>query len=82
MVSPMSLQQLSKVYGVIGVFLLYFTIDTWSVTQGGQIILATKGVDPHRVRASNERHFALLVLAAPSFDCGDYLRSAKGYDVA
>ena len=48
----MSPQQLSKVYSVIGIFLLYFTIDTWSVTRGGQIIFGSKGVDPHRVHAA------------------------------
>src|SRR6266446_9427155 len=48
----MSPQQISKVYAVIGIFLLYFAIDTWSVTQGGQVIFGSKGVDPHRVNAA------------------------------
>ena len=48
----MSSHQISKIYAVIGIFLFYFTIDTWSVTQGGQVIFGSKGVDPHRVLAA------------------------------
>lgn len=38
----MSEQQISKIWTVIGLFLLYYVLNTWIVTQGGQEIFGAK----------------------------------------
>jgi hypothetical protein len=48
----MSEQQISKVWTVIGLFLLYYVMNTWIVTQGGQEIFGAKLIVSSRAPAA------------------------------
>ncbi len=48
----MSEQQISKVWTVIGLFLLYYVLNTWIVTQGGQEIFGAKLIVSGRAPAA------------------------------
>lgn len=48
----MSNQQISKVWTVVGLFLLYYVLNTWIVTQGGQEIFGAKLIVPNRAPAA------------------------------
>jgi hypothetical protein len=45
-------QQISKIWTVIGLFLLYYVLNTWIVTQGGQEIFGAKLIVSHRAPAA------------------------------
>ena len=42
----MTLQQLSKIWTVVGLFLLYYAMNSWIVVQGGQEIFGAKLQQP------------------------------------
>jgi hypothetical protein len=44
-----TLQQISKLWTVIGLFLLYYVLNTWVVTQGGQEIFGAKLIVSNRI---------------------------------
>jgi hypothetical protein len=48
----MTLSQISKVWTVVGLFLLYYVLNTWIVTQGGQEIFGAKLVVSYRIPAA------------------------------
>ncbi|SFM85547.1 hypothetical protein SAMN05216573_10516 [Bradyrhizobium sp. Rc3b] len=48
----MSNQQMSKVWTVVGLFLLYYALNTWIVTQGGQEIFGAKLIVSNRAPAA------------------------------
>ena len=48
----MTLAQISKVWTVVGLVLLYYVLNTWIVTQGGQEIFGAKLVVSNRIPAA------------------------------
>jgi hypothetical protein len=48
----MTQQQLSKIWTVVGLFLLYYALNTWIVVQGGQEIFGAKLIVGNRVPAA------------------------------
>jgi hypothetical protein len=48
----MSPEQIGKVWTVLGLFLLYYVLNTWIVTQGGQEIFDAKLVMSYRIPAA------------------------------
>jgi len=47
-----TLPQISKVWTVVGLFLLYYVLNTWIVTQGGQEIFGAKLIVTGRIPAA------------------------------
>lgn len=48
----MTLQQLSKIWTIVGLSLLYYTMNSWIVVQGGQEIFGAKLIVSNRVPAA------------------------------
>src|ERR1700733_12511031 len=48
----MNEQQVSRIWTVIGLFLLYYVLNTWIVTQGGQEIFGAKLIASGRAPAA------------------------------
>lgn len=48
----MTLAQIGKIWTVVGFFLLYYVLNTWIVTQGGQEIFGAKLVVSYRIPAA------------------------------
>ncbi|MGX1233616.1 hypothetical protein AB7M71_006708 [Bradyrhizobium japonicum] len=48
----MTQQQLSKIWTVVGLFLLYYALNTWIVVQGGQEMFGAKLIVGNRVPAA------------------------------